>query len=214
MGIKSRIFNAFKRLRSKVTEQTGHITGVCTVGAARAAVQPPDLPPTKRAVKFSKAFLQNQQPLDFNLTEALRLRSRGWGNQRIARTMNNVSRETVRQRLRKYDEFAAAVKAAAETLKAKTAPAAPKPTPAVVTPSVPTPPVTPFMPTPKPVPVPPQPTVPAAEPDVLLEEGIGDWSVGFGYGSGNGVRWTPPEPPTREAAGGLVGMDDGTNEGK
>lgn len=42
--------------------------------------------------------------LDFDLHEALRLRAQGWGNRRIARQMNNVSRETVRQRLREYDE--------------------------------------------------------------------------------------------------------------
>jgi hypothetical protein len=88
----TRLFNVFKGLRDIGTAKTEHTPSITQAEHMAALSKPPE---AKRTAKFSKAFLQKQQPLDFNLTEALCLRNLGWGNRRIARQMNNVSRETV-----------------------------------------------------------------------------------------------------------------------
>jgi hypothetical protein len=140
----TRLFNVFKRLRDLGTAKGEHTLSITTVEHKTAVRKSPAQSAVtanataRTPIKFSKEFLQNHQPLDFNLTEALRLRAEGWSNRKIARKMNNVSRETVRVRLREYD--AAQVKA----VTTKPIPAAPKPAPPAVTQSVPAPsPVTP-----------------------------------------------------------------------
>jgi len=60
-------------------------------------------PPVKPAVQYSKQFIEYHQPKDFNLSEALKLRAEGYSNGRIARTMGNVSKATVRRRLTEHD---------------------------------------------------------------------------------------------------------------
>jgi hypothetical protein len=131
----TRLFNAFKRLRDIGTAKTEHKPIQNQPLHNPSAIKSPDLPPVtanakpKRAVKFSQQFIQNQQMLDFDLTEALRLRSLGWGNRKIARQMNNCSRETVRKRLQEYD--------AAEALKAVPKPVVPPMAPPVTSSQLP-----------------------------------------------------------------------------
>jgi hypothetical protein len=62
----------------------------------------PDLPPSATQ-KRNAAPACGRSPLDFDLAEALRLRALGWSYRRIARRMNNVSRETVRARILDYE---------------------------------------------------------------------------------------------------------------
>jgi hypothetical protein len=125
----TRLFNVFKRLRNIGTIKSEHTPSITTVEHKTAVRKSPPVSAvtanatartTVKRAKFAKEFIQNQSSLDFNLTEALRLRALGWGNRKIARKMNGVSRETVRKRLRDYD--AAQVKAA----KPKPIPAAPQ----------------------------------------------------------------------------------------
>jgi hypothetical protein len=103
------LFNVFKKLRSAGTAKAALKTPLHPHTQLTKADAPPVSPnrtpaatPIKR-VKFSKEFVQNHSPLDFNLTEALKLRAEGWSNGRIARKMNNVSVWTVRRRLMAYD---------------------------------------------------------------------------------------------------------------
>ena len=66
--------------------------------------QPPRAKPQPKRVEYSPEFVKNHTLLDFDLPEALRLRALGWGNRRIARQMNNIGKDTVRTRLKAYDE--------------------------------------------------------------------------------------------------------------
>jgi hypothetical protein len=213
-----RLFNVFKRLRDIGTAESEHRVSITTVEHKVAVKKSPALPsvtanaPTRmpvkpERVKFSKEFIQNQTALNFNLVEALRLRELGWGNAKIARQMNGVSRETVRKRLRDYD----AAQVRAVTPKPKPIPPIepPKPAPIVLPAAVPV-----ILKVPAP---PTKPAIPARKPvPPVVEQGIDDWSVGFGYGSG--FACNPAARPyltdaerqrlDNAGGGGLVGQGD------
>jgi hypothetical protein len=92
MSLKSLIYRIFNRLRGNVkTVNHGESCGYTVVNA--------DLPSA-----VTRKCNRTRPTVDFNLPEALRLRDLGWGNRKIARQMNNISRETVRTRLREHDE--------------------------------------------------------------------------------------------------------------
>ena len=128
-----RLVHFFNTLSGGVTAKTKHKLAHNSALHHNSIRESSDSPSVKpgRTVRWSKEFIQNHTLLDFDLSEALRLRSLGWGNRRIARQMNNVGKDTVRKRLQEYD--------AAEALKAKPIPAAPKPAPVAVEPRKPTP---------------------------------------------------------------------------
>jgi hypothetical protein len=91
MSLTSLISNIYNQLDSK--------TSVLNDGLHRSeSPLTPDLPPSATQ-KRNVAPACGRLSLDFDLAEALRLRALGWSYRRIARRMNNVSRETVRARI-------------------------------------------------------------------------------------------------------------------
>ena len=94
-----RFFNVFKRVRRNVPTKAAPKSRHNSLDTASHTAVSTDLPPAKRAVHWSKEFIKNHSRLDFDLTEAVRLRAEGYGYGRIARQMNNVSRETVVNRV-------------------------------------------------------------------------------------------------------------------
>src|SRR5450759_1565047 len=92
MSLKSLIYRVVNRLH-------GNVTVVDHCESRGYAVVNADLPSA-----VTRKCNRTRPTLDFNLPEALRLRAIGWSCRRIARQMNNVSRETVRTRLLEYDE--------------------------------------------------------------------------------------------------------------
>jgi len=95
MSLKSLISNTYNRLRDT--------NSVLNDGSHRSeSPLTPDLPPSATQ-KRNAAPACGRSPVDFDLAEALRLRALGWSYRRIARQMNNVSRETVRTRILHYE---------------------------------------------------------------------------------------------------------------
>jgi hypothetical protein len=147
MSLKSLISNIYNQLDSK--------TSVLNDGLHRSeSPLTPDLPQSATP-KRKAASVGGRSPVDFDLVEAVRLRALGWSYRRIARKMNNVSRETVRARILDYEaQFRVAppeplqqspivpVQQSAPVCKAPVAlPVAPQPAPVPVVPvvAVPTP---------------------------------------------------------------------------
>ncbi len=136
--------------------------------------EPPDEPQfvTVSQEKASHRRHAGGKPrVNFNLTEALRQRSLGYGYRKIARRMNNVSRATVRRRLMEYDaqQQAQSPKPAPASEPASKPPQAPSmsaqaPKPPVV-PVVAPPPEPKAAPVSKVDPVPPPPSVDAPPPE-------------------------------------------------
>ena len=106
MRFISRFVYVVNTLSGGVTAKTKHNSTLNHTDAIETpeTKQPPRAKPRARRVDYSPEFIQNHTLLDFDLPEALRLRALGWGNRRIARQMNNVGKDTVRKRLREYDE--------------------------------------------------------------------------------------------------------------
>src|SRR2546427_2028673 len=147
MRQKSVIFNSDNQLCGK--------NSVLNDGLRRSeSPLTPTLPPSVTR-KRNATPLGGRPPVD--LVEALRLRALGWSYRRIARRMDNASRETVRTRILDYEaQFGVAtpepvqqspivaVQQSAPACKAPVAlPAAPKPAPVPVVPVV-TPPPEPY----------------------------------------------------------------------
>lgn len=141
MGIKSKFFNIIKQLRSEwtpVTRWIHHGNAAITTKSPVAASVP--LPSgdfvAETIMRESKPHRKPPVPptLDFDLSEAFRLRGMGWSNRHIARKFD-CSKDTVRNRLMEYDARKQAqqpkppIPATAPALRAPSipAPAAPKP---------------------------------------------------------------------------------------
>jgi predicted DNA-binding protein (UPF0251 family) len=128
MSLKSLIYNLFYRLRGETSEQnTSEHRSEYPLTPNESPISPP--------VATPKRNVGGRPSVDFNLVEALRLRDMGWSNRKIARKMNNVSKDTVRNRLMEYDARKQAkqpkppIPATAPALKAPSMPAAAAPKP-------------------------------------------------------------------------------------
>jgi hypothetical protein len=128
MSLKSFIYNISNRLGSETSVQsTCEHRSEHPLTRNESSISPP--------VATLKRNVGGRPSVDFNLVEALRLREMGWSNRKIARKMNNVSKDTVRNRLMEYDARKQAqqpkplIPATAPALKSPSipAPAAPKP---------------------------------------------------------------------------------------
>jgi hypothetical protein len=128
MSLKSIIYYVFNRLRGETSVQN-------TSEHRSEHPLTPNVSPISPPVATPKRNVGGRPSVDFNLVEALRLRDMGWSNRKIARKMNNVSKDTVRNRLMEYDARKQAqqpkspIPATAPALKAPSmpAPVAPKP---------------------------------------------------------------------------------------
>ena len=95
MRLKSTIYNIYNRLHRKTSVfNDGLHPGESPLTLA--------LPPSATR-KRNAAPAGGRSPVDFDLVEAMRLRAIGWSYRRIARQMNNVSRETIRARILDYE---------------------------------------------------------------------------------------------------------------
>jgi hypothetical protein len=106
MTIKSLISNIYSRLNRKSVTLSPDFHGSDT--------------PVTRDSRGSSARKRTggRSPVDFDLEEALRLRALGWGYGRIARRMNDVSRETVRTRILDFERSLRASEPAVEPIPA------------------------------------------------------------------------------------------------
>jgi hypothetical protein len=213
MSIKSRIFYIINKLQGKAVvfetikqplepavNDSAKVSTITPMNKRR--IPPP--PPSERIV------------LDMAQVMRWRRLEPPMPYRKIARKLGNVGYITVRTNVLAYE---AAERAAAVPVKAMK----PKPIPptlhvpalTAVTPSMPvSPPVIPAATRHEPAPAPP-PATPNS-----------DWSVGvgFGLGHGTGAQWDAPQaippqatydpPQSREAAGGLAGVDDGGDDWK
>lgn len=138
MSLKSLMSNIYNRLCDTTSVLNDGLHG-------SQSPLTPDLRPSITR-KRNAAPAGGRSPVDFDLVEAMCLRALGWSYRRIARKMNNVSRETVRTRILDYEaQFRVAtadpvqqspivpVQQSAPVCKAPVAlPAAPKPAPVPV----------------------------------------------------------------------------------
>jgi hypothetical protein len=218
MGITSHIFNIIKKLNGWMSSvnHADHPPKTVSAASATASSEP-------SAVRKGRRPPPPPERINLDVAQIMKW-YRGnppWSLRKIAKKLH-ANRGTILARIREYEAIEKEFKAAAEALK-------PKPhvqAPAAVIPSVPPPkPVTHSVPAPPPTVVPaatrhePAPAPPPATPDK-------DWTPGFGFGGGTGVRWTaaeplPPQagydddPPRRsEGAGGLAGQCDGEENWK
>jgi hypothetical protein len=92
MSSKSIIYNVFNRIRSKISALNDdlHLS------------EPPLTPELPPAITRNR-YAGGRSAVDFDLVEAVRLHDLGWSYRKIARQMNNVSRETVRTRILDYE---------------------------------------------------------------------------------------------------------------
>jgi len=145
MSLKSLIYNLYNRLRGETFVQN-------TSEHCSERPLTPNETPISPLVATPKRNVGGRTSVDFNLVEALRLRDMGWSNRKIARKMNNVSKDTVRNRLMEYDALHKPKPARAPSM-----PASPKSEPSPAAPAAPV--------TSKPVEQPPKPAaMPVAEP--------------------------------------------------
>ncbi len=95
MSLRSLMSSIYNRLRGKNSVLSDD---------SRRSYSPltPDLPPAVTR-KRNAGSAGGRSLVDFDLGEARRLRALGWSYRRIARQMNNVSRETVRTRILDYE---------------------------------------------------------------------------------------------------------------
>ena len=95
MRLKSIVYNICNRLHRKTLVLNDRLH-------RSESPLTPDLPPSAKR-KPNAAPAGGRSPVDFDLVEAVHLRALGWSYRRIARRMNNVSRETVRARILDYE---------------------------------------------------------------------------------------------------------------
>src|ERR1700676_5144756 len=95
MSLKSLIYNIYNRLCDTTSVLNDGLHG------SQLPLTPDLRPSVTRKRKAAPAG--GRSPVDFDLVEAMRLRALGWSYRRIARRMNNVSRETVRARILDYE---------------------------------------------------------------------------------------------------------------
>jgi hypothetical protein len=145
MILKAFIYNIYNRIRVETfVQNTSQHRTEHPLTPNEAPISPP--------VATPKRNVGGRPSVDFNLVEALRLRDMGWSNRKIARKMNNVSKDTVRNRLMEYDAPHKSKPARAPSM-----PASPKPEPSPAAPAAPV--------TSKTVEQPPKPAaMPVAEP--------------------------------------------------